>query len=94
MHPDDADDPVELLGTPLNEELNPPDGAADEEQDDGPDLPEAPDSTAAPASPTPDSPWATELKAAFGKGGAHRGKSNPCPAAPLHAENMRIRRHK
>ncbi len=35
MHPDDADDPVELLGTPLNVELNPPDGAADEDQDDG-----------------------------------------------------------
>ncbi len=42
MHPDDADDPVELLGTPPNVDLNPPDGAADEDQDDGADLPETP----------------------------------------------------
>ena len=42
MHPDDPDDPVELLGTPLNVELNPPDGAADEDPDDGGDPPETP----------------------------------------------------
>jgi len=42
MHPDDPDDPVELLGTPLNVELNPPDGAADEDPDDRGDPPETP----------------------------------------------------
>ncbi len=41
MHPDD-DDPVELLATPPNVDLSPPDGAADEDHDEGADLPEAP----------------------------------------------------
>jgi len=42
MHPDDADDSVELIGTPLNVDLNPLAEVAgsDESQDDSGDQPE------------------------------------------------------
>ena len=44
MHPDDADDSVELIGTTLNADLNPLADVADsdEGQDDSGDQPEQP----------------------------------------------------